>query len=405
MSRAALICVMCVMSLALGCVEQERVEQAPSNPQHDGLAVIEPVSQAQLDELQALEAQELREEGEDLELERMGDPVPFELGSATESSGQLVAPDRAWSFITLPESRCANDEPTGIGLNPSASSDELMVYFEGGGACWNAATCGIGTAANLRKGYDAADFAKDKIRGWSIFARDEAKNPFREMTQVIVPYCTGDVHAGTKAVTYRAGLLSQEIKHHGALNVEAMLTRLVATYPNTRRIVLVGTSAGGFGAQLNYPKFVAAFPQAQIDLIADGAQLVNPRGGLVNTWVNTWGIELPTDCPSCAQNFPDYVDYLLQKHPSARFGLIGSMRDTTLTPFFNFGVNLQAFRDETAALLVNSYDPNPNARYFIRSGLRHGYLNKVVKVTSRRNKETFEWMSDFVDGVAVNKRP
>lgn len=403
MSKAALIFVMSVMILGTGCAMSDEDERAlvPDPVIEEPAARGEPES---LEELEELTQRELDEEREDLELERMGEVVTFELGLET-SSGQIMATDREWSFVSIPESRCANDEPTGIGLNPSSSSDEIVVYFEGGGACWNAATCGIGTAANLRKGYDAADFAKDKLRDWSIFSRTEQENPFREMTQVIVPYCTGDVHAGTKAVTYRAGLLSKEIKHHGALNVEAMLGRLKATYPNTSRIIIVGTSAGGFGAQLNYPRFVAAFPNAQIDVIADGAQLVNPRGGLVSTWVNTWGIELPMDCPSCAQNFPDYVDYLTQKYPSGRFGLIGSMRDTTLTPFFNFGVNIQAFRNETADLLVNSYDPNPNARYFVRSGLRHGYLNNVVRVTSRRNKQTFEWLNDFVDGVAVNKRP
>jgi hypothetical protein len=314
---------------------------------------------------------------------------------------RIAAADRTWSFVDVPESRCANGEPTGFGLSPAAGSDELVIYFEGGGACWNLATCGVGTAANLRRGYTAADFDTDGIRDWALFSRTDSSTPFGDMSQMIVPYCTGDVHAGTRVADY-GGL---RIHHAGGRNVEAMLTRVKATFPGLRRIIAVGTSAGGFGAQLNYPRLAAAFPGVRIDVIADSGQLIAPRGGLTTEWAQSWGLVIPSDCTGCLESFPRYVGYLAQRYPGSRFGLFASLRDAVLTPFFGFGVNVQAFRDDTADLLVRYYDPAPNARYYARSGVRHGYLSQVREVRSRENTASFEFLRALVAGTAVSKRP
>jgi len=83
--------------------------------------------------------------------------------ATTDPSGAIASAPRTWSWLDMPESRCANGDPTGIGVNLEPGTDEVMVYLVGGGACWNFATCAIGTGANLRSGYDGADFAKDKI--------------------------------------------------------------------------------------------------------------------------------------------------------------------------------------------------------------------------------------------------
>jgi hypothetical protein len=327
--------------------------------------------------------------------------LPAATAFVDPSNHRVMAAASTWSFVDVPESRCANGESTGFGINPAPGSDEMMVYLQGGGACWNLATCGIGTATNIRRGYTAQDFNFDGTRSWAIFSRSETKNPFRNMNQVIVPYCTADVHAGTRTTNY--GLVT--IAHRGGLNIEAMLTRIKATYPNLRRLIVVGTSAGGFGAQLNYQRFVDALPGARIDVVADSAQLIHPVGSLAGEWARNWGLVVPQDCSSCLDNYPDYVGYLLRKYPAAHFGLFASLRDIVLTPFFNFGINFGAFRGETAELIVNQYDDNDNARYFARSGVRHGYLSDVRGVTSRENKATFSFLNAFVAGTAENRRP
>jgi hypothetical protein len=316
-------------------------------------------------------------------------------------TNQISATEKQWSFVDVPESKCANGAPTGFGVNPVGGSREMVIYLVGGGACWNAATCGIGTAANVRKGYSGSDFDADGIREWSMFSRAEPQNPFRDMSQVIVPYCTADVHAGTKTTNYGVATIA----HHGALNVEAMLVRLKATYPELNRVIVVGTSAGGFGAQLNFSRFTAAFPGAEIDVLADSGQMVTPKGTLPDEWANNWGLVVPSGCVGCLGDYPKYVGYLLMNYPASKFGLFASLRDATLTPFFGFGINVQAFRGDTASLLVEQYDRSPNGSYLARAGVRHGYLNQVKKLTSRENKDSFEFLRAFVAGTAVSKRP
>jgi hypothetical protein len=316
----------------------------------------------------------------------------------------LSVPDLEWQFVTFPQTRCANDKPTGLGVNLNRASDELVLYLRGGGACWNAATCSVGISKNIRTGYDSDDFKTDDVREWVMFSRQEMRNPFREMNFAIVPYCTGDVHAGTRTASYDAPINPLQITHAGARNVEAFLPKLAATLPRLRRILVVGSSAGGFGAQLNFPRIVETFPGVTIDVLADSAQLVNPQGGLVDEWVRTWGVQIPLDCVGCATDFPKYLEYLLAKYPSTRFGLLVSMRDVTLTPFFNYGVDSNGFQAATADLLT-AYNASPNATYLARDGLRHTFMEHVKQLKSNTDQETFEWVTQFVARRAPRKGP
>ncbi|MDX2009627.1 MAG: pectin acetylesterase-family hydrolase [Myxococcaceae bacterium] len=270
-----------------------------------------------------------------------------------------------------------------------------------GGACWNLATCGLGTSANLRRGYGPQDFAGDGIRGWAMFDRGEPKNPFRAMSHVIVPYCTADVHAGTRVTTYD-GLVT--IHHTGARNVDVLLPHLAATFPGVRRVVLVGSSAGGFGAQLNAPKFAASFPGANLFVLGDSAQLVNPVGGLVSQWVTAWCVSVPPACSGCAADFPRYLDFLLRSYPAARFGLLASTRDATLTPFFNYGLDVQAF-DAATRQLLDRYDGSASGSYLARGGVRHTWLEFVTRLSSADDVATFDWVTAFLTGAVDRRRP
>jgi hypothetical protein len=195
------------------------------------------------------------------------------------------------------------------------------------------------------------------------------------------------------------------VTHFGAKNVEALIPRLKATLPRLRRVYLVGTSAGGFGAQLNFPRFAGAFQGVRVDVIADSAQLINPLGGLISEWVNNWGLEVPSSCVGCVNDFQRYVGFLLSQNPQSRFGLLASFRDSVLTPFFGYGINFEGYRSATVALLDTQYNQFSNGSYLARSGLRHGYLDNLRQVTTRTNNSTFEWVTQFLAGTAPNRRP
>ena len=63
--------------------------------------------------------------------------------------------------------------------------------------------------------------------------RARATNPFRDASYVFVPYCTGDLHAGSNVATYDV-LGPRTFAHVGRRNVEALLPRLRATWRRPR---------------------------------------------------------------------------------------------------------------------------------------------------------------------------
>src|SRR5690606_36319667 len=86
-------------------------------------------------------------------------------------------------------------------------SNNLIIYFDGGGACWDDLTCSVPRLASHRgegDGFYKAELMPDddpnNLSG--IFDLDNPRNPVRDWSFVFVPYCTGDVHSGSNTATY-----------------------------------------------------------------------------------------------------------------------------------------------------------------------------------------------------------
>jgi hypothetical protein len=307
--------------------------------------------------------------------------------------GGITAALETWTWVDFPDAVCGNGAATGLGVNPTSRSDDLLIYLEGGGACWNQLTClNLHTAANLDTGYTQANFLADPFISPANLARSEPLNPFRDMSYVYVPYCTGDVHAGDAVQRYA----TRTVFHKGAKNLEAFLARLVATFPKARRVFLAGSSAGAFGAQLNYPRVAAAFPNAEVHVLADCGPMVNPVGTRLTEWLTAWNVTIPAACAGCATDFPSYPRWLASAHPNSRFALLAYEQDTVLSTFF--GYDLAAQRVQTQALEVSSYDGQPNARYFVLPDAAHVMLANLYTLVGNGNVSLDGWVSAFVDG-------
>src|SRR5262245_8798339 len=92
-------------------------------------------------------------------------------GATASSSGSgggiplgmpITAPPEQWTWVPFDNAFCANGSTTGIGVNLTDKSKRVIVYFEGGGACWSDVTCyTIKTAVNFSTGYDEKTFMSD----------------------------------------------------------------------------------------------------------------------------------------------------------------------------------------------------------------------------------------------------
>ena len=304
----------------------------------------------------------------------------------------------SWTWVDFPGAQCRDGTPTGIGvsLSPNASN-KLMIFLEGGGACFNSATC-----ASNPFHFDQSTFQGQFVPGESnagIFARSDAENAVADWNMVYVPYCTGDVHAGNAPNATVPGVSGKQ-QFVGYTNMTQYLSRLVPTFSSASQVLLTGQSAGGFGAALEYVQVARAFGSGvEVDLLDDSGPLMgNPYlaacleqnistlFGLTNTLIAQ---DCGSDCTDPGNDLLLYWEHLPKTYPSARFGFIDSTGDSTISSFFGFGANnctgfqpLSSSQYEAGLLdMRTKVAADTNAGSFIYGGSDHTTL--VIAYTTR----------------------
>jgi len=170
-------------------------------------------------------------------------------------------------------------------LERPADPGKVVLYFEGGGACFSAATCDFDgpDTAYIPSSLATPDWLAE--RG-GVFDFDDERNPLADHSFVYVPYCTGDVHLGDATTTYGDDLT---VEHRGYANGLAALDHLVATYPDAAELVVTGISAGAVPTPLFAGLAADRQPEARIVALADGAGAY-PDDPVLNAVIgNLWG--------------------------------------------------------------------------------------------------------------------
>ena len=103
-------------------------------------------------------------------------------------------PNKAmWVPRSQMKSRNGGSMGYGVILNPT--SNKLLIFLDGGGACFNQLTC----FQNLDR-YSEEDFSNRIASDSSLLInRSSDQNQFKDWNMVFVPYATGDVHSGTNS--------------------------------------------------------------------------------------------------------------------------------------------------------------------------------------------------------------
>jgi hypothetical protein len=286
-----------------------------------------------------------------------------------------VTPEQ-WFWVPVPGSACGNGTQAGFAINTTAKSKDVVIYLMGGGGCYSAQTCGGAqpTAANL-DGYNASKAATELgfFQAGSIFDRNSTSNPLRDATFIFVPYCTGDFHSGNTVAPYGT-------RHVGFANITAYLAQLAPAYCDASRIVLAGSSAGGFGSVFNYEHVQQAFPQAPIDLIDDSGPPLRQITSQWQTQLRTaWGqtANIPAGCTGCDQAWHNFLPFLSAKHPQQRFSVISSLQDYSIGQFFNFTPS--TYQTAINDLADNVIAPLSNVRVFYIANNDHVWLNRNLQ--------------------------
>jgi hypothetical protein len=253
-----------------------------------------------------------------------------------------------WVWVDFPEAECIDGSAAGIGVR-YGRSDKLVIFFEGGGGCFNEATCSLFYASFAH--FDQLTFDlvwQSTVLQGGIFSTLAPDNPVRDWNFVYVPYCTGDVHIGDAPDTPVPGFAFGEPQQFvGFRNFGAFMDRIVPTFTDAPEVLVAGISAGGFGAAFNYDRVAEAFPAAAVSLIDDsGPPLTDDYLApcLQARWRELWKLDasLPLDCAACFTDDGGGISalaaYLAQKHGDQRLGLVSAERDLTIRTFFGYGL-------------------------------------------------------------------
>jgi hypothetical protein len=229
--------------------------------------------------------------------------------------------------------------------------------------------------------------------------RNDTNNPFADWNLVFVPYCTGDVHAGDNDANYNG----MTYHHRGRANLRAFLRRLGVTF-TPDKMVFSGSSAGGFGAGMNYHLARQTFPGGQGYLLDDsGPPLIGDalRSDLRQAWYTSWrlGPALDDICPGCKDDFSMLLTALAGLHPDDRLALLSSIQDATISTYF--GLSASAFETDINALASMEIQPVTNARYFFVPGNTHTMLFNPADFTSQGGVALYDWLTQMVTDEAT----
>lgn len=192
-------------------------------------------------------------------------PYPLLANPAGFDSGFRPARYYAWQTVKLaPQTGavCGNGSTYKFFVNRVPNTSNTIIYLEGGGACWDSASCsgqsGIRGARNpngipddymslLNPGASLVSPLVVRLHPWT---RTKTQN----WNMVYVPYCTGDIYSGDKVAIYTDPATQQPLvwQHNGMRNMRAVVGWLKDNLQRPAQLLTTGCSAGGAGSLTNY---------------------------------------------------------------------------------------------------------------------------------------------------------
>lgn len=293
------------------------------------------------------------------------------------------------------------------------ASNNVVVFFDGGGACWDDVTCALPRlAADAR---DDDGFYKGELLATDnpaqlggIFDLDNPANPVRDWSFVFVPYCTGDVHSGSNTATYTNPDTGEPftIQHRGADNFRVVLEWMRANFQAPDQILVAGSSAGAYGAVTHFTRIREAFPNGRAVMFGDAGQGVTTPDFLTRRNAN-WRYQLPesvfgADGQVTADE--DIVAILAEHYPNDRFAQYTTAHDITQSAFYALMGAENACRAWSAKMAsdLERRQQKTNFRSYLGAGQSHTILRSPLFYSERSGGRSF---ADWFSGVLAETAP
>lgn len=295
--------------------------------------------------------------------EREAEAYPLLANPQGFSDGFVPGGYLKWQTVQLHPSTgaiCGNGSPYKFFLNRAAGTTNTVIYFEGGGACWDYPSCtgaeGIRGARNpdgIPDNYLELSNPEASLVSPFVFRQHPySKVKTQRWNIVYAPYCTGDVYSGDQVAVYEdpAGVKEPIVwRHNGVKNVRAILSWLRDNLPRPGQLLVTGCSAGGAGSINNYHHARRDMHAEKNFLIDDSGPIFEaPEGASPANYPSVrlhdhiklvWGLKAFIDYSSgdlpgiVLSNLGSLNRALSEKYPTDRLGLVFFQQDLNYSAY------------------------------------------------------------------------
>lgn len=306
-----------------------------------------------------------------------------------------------WTEAAVEGCVCSDGSPLKI-FERVDDPTKVVLFFEGGGACFSAATCDPNGSPTYTVNHDFMP-ARSLERLGGYFDNDNPENPLESHSFVYVPYCTGDVHEGDTTHDYGNGIV---IEHRGQANAAKALDYLVTQYPDAQQVVVTGESAGSVPTALYGALVADRLPDASVVTFGDSSGAypdVDPINAVIG---DVWGF--PSGVPDWPEldgltveqwSFPEQYIYSGHHAPRVRFGRFDHAFDQVQA---QYGALAGVPGDELVTLIDTNEKQIEDAGVQVASYVAPGDLHTVVGADSFYTIEVegvrlVDWLTKLID--------
>ena len=303
------------------------------------------------------------------------------------------------------ENAFSSDGSEWHGIFRKGTENKVVVYFFGGGVSITPETSEGG-----KEFYATTMLAQDFVAQGGIGSNDD-HNPFKDWSFIVIPYATGDFHAGTGIYEGK-----KKVYHTGYNNYSAFIEKIKPYVGEPDTLLVTGFSAGGFATSLLADDVIDRFPSAgNVTVCVDSSLLL--YDGWHDTAVDLWKTPSEISDRLTTNNLVlDSLTALYEKRgDSVKILFDCSYRDDTLMQYQSYidtgkmdktkvlGDNFQQdLKEMVFALQANI----PNVGIYIWNNgedadthnTQHTIISSNVFDKLGNDRSVGEWMFDAVNG-------
>jgi Pectinacetylesterase len=207
-----------------------------------------------------------------------------------------------------------------------ADPRRLVIFFQGGGGCFDERTCAVGS------GWfdDSVSAEDDPAYDGGMLDLGDRRNPFRGWSWLYIPSCAGDVHVGDRRVRYG----SITVEQRGWQNAQAALGWAFRRFGRVASVLVAGCSAGSVGSAFHVPTVLEHWPRARVTQLGDSLAFVFHRP----VTLADWGTHehFPPFFRIGPRRFTmvEYLTALARRYPSRTFARFNHASDDVQEAFF-----------------------------------------------------------------------